>query len=430
MGQAMIEWALTLPLLTLLLIGGLDVGLMLDGKLVGASAAREGARVAAILGDGSHQTAQPVAGSVVVNNPLTQEQVDYRIAITVLTSARHIPSATLDYVDIYRVPPEDTSSDGSFSPTDHYDRWRLGATCAGLPPCPDPAQQSFILQERRPDAAEIGVELHWHYAPPAQPGHAAYDLSERAVARTLPWFTPGVPAKPPLSFVSAGCAMFPGMTFPRCVHATFYHQRLDTSTFGTTSGPIWTQDFGEIDFNPPAGAAIGCGHTGVDDATRPFANIRPLVCLPPEPAQNADGSIKAGYPCPPVDAFPCTFAATFVSTIHVEPGQLPADGNIEFHLYSDDGWILGFGPNANGQPQYVSGSSFPAPLPPATFERGYPVVGAYNWASAPTLNTVRVHFPGPGDYPVEVDYTETFGQRMALVFGSQFGEPVPEAPAP
>jgi Flp pilus assembly protein TadG len=48
-GQALWEFAVVLPILVLILLGTLVLGLAVDAKLVVSSAAREGARYAAIV---------------------------------------------------------------------------------------------------------------------------------------------------------------------------------------------------------------------------------------------------------------------------------------------------------------------------------------------------------------------------------------------
>ena len=74
--------------------------------------------------------------------------------------------------------------------------------------------------------------------------------------------------------------------------------------------------------------------------------------------------------------------------------QVAAAGRITFNVYSDDGWILSIGPNANGaQPGYVSGPMLNFPrVGPFT---GYPIVGSYNVESAPNQNNLVVGFPPP-----------------------------------
>jgi RHS repeat-associated protein len=93
------------------------------------------------------------------------------------------------------------------------------------------------------------------------------------------------------------------------------------------------------------------------------------------------------------------------------------------HVYSDDGWILGVGRSGGAQPSYVRGDRVNAPS--VTPLRGFKVLGADNQPSSPTLSTVTVHFPQPGVYPVELDYTECCGGDLTFVLGTDTTTPTP-----
>ena len=108
--------------------------------------------------------------------------------------------------------------------------------------------------------------------------------------------------------------------------------------------------------------------------------------------------------------------------------QLAEAGDVTFNLFSDDGWILSSGPGLGGQPTYVSGAFLNAP--PRGYLRGDPVVGSFNVPSSPAQNTVSVHFPGAGSYPIELDYTECCGGQLSLVLGTSFGNPIPPKARP
>jgi hypothetical protein len=108
--------------------------------------------------------------------------------------------------------------------------------------------------------------------------------------------------------------------------------------------------------------------------------------------------------------------------------QVSAAGRITFNFYSDDGWILSIGPNTagGGQPAYVSGPmvNFPR-VGPFT---GYTIVGSYNVSSTPNQNNLVVSFPGPGNYPFELDYSDCCEGTEALTALAN-NLPIPPTPA-
>jgi hypothetical protein len=114
------------------------------------------------------------------------------------------------------------------------------------------------------------------------------------------------------------------------------------------------------------------------------------------------------------------FQATFTAKLTVA-----SSGDVTFNFFSDDGWILASGPeqsNPSSQPSYVSDSLVNPPT--SGYITNFPVVGSFNQPSAPTQNTVTVHFPIGGTYPIEVDYTECCTGQDTLVLGTTFGNPI------
>jgi len=80
-GQSMVEFALVLPVLLLILIGIIDFGWAFNGKITLTSAAREGARVAAIIKDvDTAKTAvkntSKLSGLSVTNDDIKIEYID------------------------------------------------------------------------------------------------------------------------------------------------------------------------------------------------------------------------------------------------------------------------------------------------------------------------------------------------------------------
>jgi alpha-tubulin suppressor-like RCC1 family protein len=175
----MVEFALVLPLLTLVLIGGLDAGLLLDSKLIGTGAVRAGARMAALVGDG---TKEP--------SPATQDQLDARIVGATLAGARGLPFATLQELNIYR--PSGSSRGELDRSRDPHDRFVFDSSGR---PAADPSQRSLPTAARGsgpPEPALIGVQLVWRYRPP---GGIELQLSDYAVMRVVP--RPEVPKPGP-----------------------------------------------------------------------------------------------------------------------------------------------------------------------------------------------------------------------------------------
>jgi hypothetical protein len=162
------------------------------------------------------------------------------------------------------------------------------------------------------------------------------------------------------------------------------------------------QTFPVINFNPPNGATSCSNNTGVDLTTRPFTDVIPQAdgsCL----TMIAQGNGKqAGVGS--LRAFQAVFRGTFTSS---------AAGQVTFNIFSDDGWILSIGTNADGdQPAYVKGSMINPPSE-GPFS-GFPVVGSYNNASSPAQRKVVVNFPSEGTYPFELDYTEGYLGQLSL----------------
>ncbi|TJX14162.1 pilus assembly protein [Tissierella creatinini] len=74
-GQSLVEFALVLPLLILIVVGIIEFGWLFNGKITLTSAAREGARVAAILKD--ETTATSAVNQTAALSGLTITDVDY-----------------------------------------------------------------------------------------------------------------------------------------------------------------------------------------------------------------------------------------------------------------------------------------------------------------------------------------------------------------
>jgi Flp pilus assembly protein TadG len=144
-GQATLEFALVVPVIALLVFGGLNVTILIGDDLKAGYAVGAGVRYAAELGG---RQSNPTA---------TTAQIDAAIVSDVLTVMHGTSYVTLDEVDIYAV----SSADGSMQPGDPADTF----DGTGRPL----ARQTFPLELRLqspPDDTSMGVRLRWHYTLP------------------------------------------------------------------------------------------------------------------------------------------------------------------------------------------------------------------------------------------------------------------------
>ena len=205
------------------------------------------------------------------------------------------------------------------------------------------------------------------------------------------------------------------------VQGTFYPNPANSGSFDAvpTSPPDFTQQFPVIGFNPPAGT-LTCSNITSADVN---AFSVPITDVVPNP----DGT------CSLVPAMANGFQAG-VGTLSNFQAVFTADlnvasaGQVTLDVSSDDGFVLGIGPQGANQPMRVSGT--PMENPPAgglSFVKGYPVMGAFNHGTAPFPNDITVNFPVAGTYPLELDYTECCGGFLSLTFSFN-GAIVPPAP--
>src|SRR3989441_5847188 len=193
------------------------------------------------------------------------------------------------------------------------------------------------------------------------------------------------------------------------VHGIFYANPFDTGGFDPAhlpALPAFSQDFPVIAFDSPPSQQVCSNNTGVNTGTRPFTDVvpNPDGTCSPIVVQGPGG--RAGVS--PLASFEAAFTADLT---------VGAAGLVTFNVLADDGWVLAAGPSASGsQPAFVSGSLQFAP--PTGFATKFPVVGAYNTLSAPTLRPVTVNFPSAGVYPIEVDYSECCAGELVLLLGT------------
>lgn len=215
-----------------------------------------------------------------------------------------------------------------------------------------------------------------------------------------------------------GSSASPSVTFGQ-VRGVFYPNPADSGSFDSSQlgEPAFSQRFPVIDFDPPASMQGACARTSrVRERTRPYTD---LVSL----AGGCHTEVAAGRGHRAGVGKLSSFEA-----VYQMPVDVPEAEDVTFHLRSDDGWVLAIGPDYAGrQPSRVSGALRAAPaVGPVS---GHPVLGAYNVASSPRDRSVTVAFPGSGEYPVELDYTECCGGQEVLVFAtSSVAIPEPQQP--
>jgi len=163
--------------------------------------------------------------------------------------------------------------------------------------------------------------------------------------------------------------------------------------------PAFEQYFPTINFNPPSGTVPG-NTSGVNELTRPMYDVTTDL------NGNFTGTILGkgnGYAigAGAMNFFNAVFTGTFT---------VASAGNVTFNFYSDDGFIFGI----SGGATRVSGANFNPPPNGRTPFEDYPVMGAFNTATAPVANSVTVNFPAPGSYPYELDYSECCVGQLAI----------------
>ena len=164
-GQALVELAISVPVLLWMLLGSFDASVMVSDKVIAGYATRQGARLAAEIG-GSE-----------TNPTLTTAQIDNNIVQNVLAVATAMNYSTLQEIDIYAP----RAASGAFNPgTDLYSKFSGNGTLIS---------STFPITAREqipPNETSIGVRLTWNYRPPT--GFASFSilLTEFTVMKTAP----------------------------------------------------------------------------------------------------------------------------------------------------------------------------------------------------------------------------------------------------
>lgn len=167
--------------------------------------------------------------------------------------------------------------------------------------------------------------------------------------------------------------------------------------------PVFDKSFPTINFNPPAGTVPGAP-SSVNVNSRPMADVTTDLNGNYTGSIVAEGASEGGSFLAGVGPL-YTFNAVFTGAFTVA-----AAGDVTFRFFSDDGFIFGVGGGATR----VSGANTNPPSSGRTPFENLPVMGAYNVPTAPVGNLVTVHFPAPGTYPYELDYSECCGGELVL----------------
>jgi hypothetical protein len=164
--QSLVELALTIPVMTVLLLGGFDCTMLVWDKLVSGYAVRQGVRLASELG--GRQT----------NPTATQAGIDQKIVRNVLAVTQTWGYGTLLELDIYGP----TSADGALQVGDYEDQFDGSGNPLGG------GLQTFTLERRYqtpPDETTIGVRLVWRFTVPAG-SFGSMTMTEYAVMKVAP----------------------------------------------------------------------------------------------------------------------------------------------------------------------------------------------------------------------------------------------------
>jgi murein DD-endopeptidase MepM/ murein hydrolase activator NlpD len=202
------------------------------------------------------------------------------------------------------------------------------------------------------------------------------------------------------------------------VTGSFFENPTNVGYFTATqmTPEVFHQTFPVINFNPPSGTLSCSNYINVNETTRPFTDV----------VSQPDGTCTTiivegnGYQAGigNLAGFQAVFRGNFTVLTATQ---------VTFNFFSDDGWILSIGTNADGvQPSYVSG---PLIDPPGVGPfSGFSIVGSYNQDSPVTQNNLLVNFPAGGTYPFELDYTEGLYGELALTLTAN-SQPLPSGAA-
>src|SRR5207244_3973311 len=154
---------ISLPLLVTLMTGGAIVGAFTNDRTIAANAVRQGARLAAALGDG-------------LGTGISTTDADQQIADAVAAPSRQMAFGQVFFIEIYDpgdqalgAPPMSTDGSEAGGQSGRNDTVYCNAERKDKLVCNQPGSQGWPIQERRreyPDERAIGVRMAWIYRTP------------------------------------------------------------------------------------------------------------------------------------------------------------------------------------------------------------------------------------------------------------------------
>jgi len=192
-GQAMVEMALVAPLLALLFLGVYTAADLIGDKDTVNQAVRQGARLAAELGNGGYPKETLSACQAGDNaNPCAVDQSIVEAVLALLQ--QQLPHVKVTEIDVYRPQPCAAGTtwgsncppdNGSFQVGDPIDRFNPDGTAMTSP---DAKFTLDLRTQTHPNEASVGVRALYHYSSPALLMFSM-DQSEYGVVRLAPKFT-------------------------------------------------------------------------------------------------------------------------------------------------------------------------------------------------------------------------------------------------
>lgn len=192
-GQALVEIALAAPVLILLFLGVYTAADLLSDKDTVNQAVRQGARLAAELGNGGYpKETLSSCQSGDAANPCAVDQSIVQATLPLLK--QQLPHVSVTEIDVYRPQPcaagtswgsDCPPDDGAFQAGDLIDRFKAD----GSPLTSSDAKYTLDLRlQTHPNEASIGVRVLYHYTSPTLLMFSM-DQSEYGVVRLAPKFT-------------------------------------------------------------------------------------------------------------------------------------------------------------------------------------------------------------------------------------------------
>src|SRR5581483_4343804 len=161
--------------------------------------------------------------------------------------------------------------------------------------------------------------------------------------------------------------------------------------------PVFSQEFPVINFDPVSATDTADPTGRVNHGTAPFTDVTfdqngNFSGYIPAQGNGAQAGVSSTDPTKNLNVFQAVFTGEFT---------IPAAEDVLFTFRSDDGFQFGVG---NGATR-VGGVYFNAPLSGVTPFQNYPILGAYDIGGFANPRVIVVHFPAPGRYPFEADYS-------------------------